>query len=531
MMSRIEERKGKVLQSYGEVKIIEGFPYNYYQVVQPTFAEKEQKISDALKRIMMGRIHFQEAAKDFENTKKIKQFFQKFEESIAHVTSISDLQKKIADPSIFNSFKLDLVGLLKEYFPSVKNRAALANDVFDNTIGYGLIAPMIRDPYLEEIMINGSKTYVFVFHTRYGMCKSNLYLEDTKYINKLIEKIAFTVGKKFSENHPLLDARLLDGSRANATYSMVTPFGNTLTIRKFTRIPLSIANLISTRTLSAEAAAFLWVAVEGFNIEPMNIIIVGGAGSGKTTTLNVLSKFVRYRERIVTIEDTLELHLGDRENWIQMESQPKTLEHEEVTMDALLRNSIRMRPDRMLVGEVRGPEAQTLFVAMDLGHKGCMGTLHSNTAREMILRLTASPMSVPMLMIPLLDLIVVQYKMVGKDSGAARRVAQIAEVSGLEGKPLLSNVYEWDRKDDTLKRTKTPSHTLEVLAEKTGRTKNEVVQEINVRKLILEWMIKKGITSSSEVETLIQQYYSNPKKILERVAAETPTEPDEPQIT
>ncbi|MBU0661970.1 Flp pilus assembly complex ATPase component TadA, partial [Candidatus Micrarchaeota archaeon] len=422
----------------------------------------------------------------------------------------------------FAELKRDAIGVFDEYFPSMKNRRVLAEKLIDDTVGYGVLAPLIEDPELEEIMINGYKRPIFVYHKRHGSCKANITIKENRMLDLLVLRIALTVGKKVNAKQPLLDARLLGGDRANATDSLVTPFGPTLTIRKFTKIPLSIVDLIENNTLTAELAAFLWVMVEGMNIEPMNLIVSGGAGSGKTTTLDVLATFVPYKDRVITIEDTLELDLGSRKNWIQMESKPETDEAPEVTMNDLLKNALRMRPDRILVGEVRGPEAQSLFVAMDIGHRGCMGTLHSNTAKEMLIRLTTEPMSVPQSMLSLLNLMIMQSRMYIRGKGVLRRITQVAEVSSMDGKPLLSNTYEYDRSTDRVKRTDVPSHILEVLADATVKTKKEVMREISVRKKVFEWMIKNGIKSNPDVDTIIQHYYHNPETILEMVAKDLP---------
>ena len=159
---------------------------------------------------------------------------------------------------------------------------------------------------------------------------------------------------------------------------------------------------------------------------------------------------------------------------------------------------------------------------MDTGHQGSMGTLHSNSSKEMLLRLKSEPMGVPESLIGLLDLIVVQYRMYVKGKGILRRVAQVSEVSQMEHQPLLSNVFEWDRKDDIVKRTDVPSRIIEILADKTLRTKKEITREINVRKKILQWMMKNNIRTNQEVETIIQRYYYDPESILEKVASELP---------
>ncbi|MBN2127451.1 MAG: CpaF family protein [Candidatus Diapherotrites archaeon] len=511
--SGIEDIKGKILESYDSVEIFEGFPQNFYVVSFPEFTEKEQVIFSFLAHSISGS--------NLMSSSKIKgissDFFSELNELIIRILNPVDGKSKLLNPELYSDLKRSLSLLLKKYVKDVSDPLIFSSRLIDESVGYGLIASLIEDEKLEEVMINGAKKPIYVYHKRYGLCKTNLMISSKQYLDDLIAKIAETCGRKISENAPLLDARLPDGSRANATDSYVTPFGATLTIRKFTHIPLSVIDLINNKTLSSDVAAFLWVMVEGLNIEPMNMIISGGTGSGKTATLNVLTSFIRYSDRIITIEDTLELHLGSRENWVQMEAKPRIRELQEVSMNDLLKNSLRMRPDRIILGEVRGEEAQTLFVAMDTGHKGSMGTLHSNTAKDLLIRLESNPMSVPESMIPLLDLILVQSKYYIRGKGIIRRMNQITELTSLEGKPLLANVFEWDKQSDEIKRTNIPSHTIELLAERTAKTKKEVLQEIGIRKRILDWLVSNKITSTPQVETIIQKYYHNPEEILENV--------------
>ena len=519
MADAIKQVKGVKVDSYGEVEIYEGFPVFFYDVVQPSFSEEELKLSSILKDTISGKISYDEAKSKLGKGVSQK-FFDELQNQIIRPLTINEAFSKIPSPDVSDGIKLGIIALLKEFFPASKNANAIANTVLDDIIGYGKISPLMRDAELEEIMVNGYDKHVFVFHKTFGMCRTNIFFDEQSFPISLLSRIASTIGKKFSTTEPLLDARLMGGSRANATFQSVTPFGPSLTIRKFTKIPLSIIDLISNNTLTDELAAFLWVLVEGLNIEPMNIIVTGGTGSGKTTTLNVLSTFIRRQDRIITIEDTLELDLGSRENWVQLESKPRSKEGANISMDDLLRNALRMRPDRLTVGEVRGEEAQTLFVAMDTGHQGSMGTLHSNSSKEMILRLKSEPMGVPESIIGLLDLIIVQYRMYIKGKGILRRIAQVTEVSQMERQPLLSNIFEWDRKDDIVKRTDVPSRIIETLADKTLRTKKEITREINVRKKILQWMQKNNIRTNHEVETIIQRYYYDPEAILEKVASE-----------
>jgi flagellar protein FlaI len=177
-----------------------------------------------------------------------------------------------------------------------------------------------------------------------------------------------------------------------------------------------------------------------------------------------------------------------------------------------------MRPDRIVVGEVRGEEAQTLFVAMDTGHQGILGTLHSNNAREMLLRLESAPMNVPEQMLPLLDIVVVMQRSYDKEKGMMRRIKQVAEISRMDDKVLLSNIFEYNARADSLEKTDVPSHVLETLSERCGLSKNELKKEILIRQKILEWMKDEKITKNSEVEEIIQHYYYNPEEILKMVS-------------
>ena len=271
--------------------------------------------------------------------------------------------------------------------------------------GYGEIDPLIQDDELEEIMIIGTGKPIFVYHRKYGMMKTNLQFNDEREIIELIDTIARQINRRIDQESPILDGRLSDGSRINATIPPVSADGPSLTIRKFKKDPLTIIDLINTKTLSVELAAFFWLCIDGLGVKSANAIISGGTSSGKTTTLNALSAFINPKERIITIEDTLELQIP-HEHVIRMETRPANVENKgELTMNDLVKNSLRQRPDRIIVGEVRANEAITLFTALNTGHSG-FGTLHSNDARETITRLTNPPMNVPEIMIQAIDFII-----------------------------------------------------------------------------------------------------------------------------
>lgn len=516
MPEKISEIKGALLGSYysNTVKVFEGFPYYYYESSPKQSLEREEKLKKTLIEVLSRKAPLNDLQKASDRTVN-EQALNMVRAIISSIES-EDLLDMLPTQEQIGSLEKNLADFISR-ISSTQNSKELAERVLDESIGFGELSALVRDPELEEIMVNSPES-VFVFHRSFGMCKTNLKVKRQEGLLNLIQRIAKRVGKSFDSNNPLLDARLPDGNRANATFTYATPFGLTLTIRKFKKEPLTVIDLIANRTLSPEAAAFLWVMVEGLDIEPMNLIVTGGTTSGKTTTLNCLAQFLRYRNRIITIEDTLELQLGERENWIKMEARLKSSETREITMDDLLKNALRMRPDRILVGEVRGKEAETMFVAMDTGHRGMMGTLHANNSKETLIRLKSDPMSVPEAMLPLLDLIVVQYRQYVKDKGLIRRVSQITEVSRMNDQVLLSNIFEWDRSKDDVRKTDVPARVLETLSEKAGVQKKEVMREISVRQKILEWMLENNIRTQVEVEKIIQGYYYNPKYVLEKIA-------------
>ncbi|AIJ05957.1 type II secretion system protein E [Methanocaldococcus bathoardescens] len=272
----------------------------------------------------------------------------------------SQIKNYLSDFSTKYNLNIPYIDSLAKYFYLISGRL-------------GLLEIPINDDRLEEIMVNGYNLPVFVFHRKHQMCETNIVL-DRNEVDRIIESIANLVNRPIDSRFPMLDAFLPDGSRVNATTADITMNGATLTIRKFSKNPLTVIDLINFGTLDIDTAAFLWQAVEGyFGAKPANTLIVGGTGSGKTTLLNVLSLFSMYNERIITIEDTPELQIPHK-HVIKMVTRPARpgMPEYEITMDDLIKNALRMRPDRIFVGEVRGEEAHSLLVAMNTGHDGAL---------------------------------------------------------------------------------------------------------------------------------------------------------------
>ena len=418
---------------------------------------------------------------------------------------------------IKNFLSLRLSGTLQDNGTSNEYLDRLSRKFLRDIIGYGAIDPLIQDDELEEIMIIGTSKPIFVYHRKYGMMKTNLQFSDEGELRDLIDSIARQINRRIDQESPILDGRLMDGSRINATIPPVSADGPSLTIRKFRRDPLTIIDLINSRTISVDLAGFLWLCIDGLGVKSANAIISGGTSSGKTTTLNALSAFINPNERIITIEDTLELQIP-HEHVIRMETRPANVEGKgELTMNDLVKNSLRQRPDRIIVGEVRADEAITLFTALNTGHSG-FGTLHSNDARETITRLTNEPMSVPEIMIQAIDFIIMQNRIYTPSGVSFRRISEVAEVVGMEeGTVQLNKIFQWNPERDTIDNIGITSNTLQQIANLSGKSIIELQNEIENRKLVLRHMINQNIRSVEGVNSVIELYYKNPKKVLNRI--------------
>jgi flagellar protein FlaI len=507
-MGSFTEVKLKKLESTQFADIYQGLSTNFYEVKEAILSEKEKNFANFLiKEIHKGS----SLKKGFEGVDDSA--LELFSDEVVSVIELNELLDKLPSKSMLVSLLESLVKVVSKV-RFVSDKALFAEFVLQNSVGLRQLAFFSFDDDLEELMINNPQS-VFVFHKKYGMCKTNISIEGNVLLN-IIDRIALTIGREFNPKNALLDARLPDGSRVNATLADISPTGATLTIRKFSAIPLTILDLIQNGTVTSEAAAFLWLMVDGLGVYPQNILVAGGTASGKTTFLNILSNFIRLNERVVSIEDTIELSLLGRENWVALEARSSV--GSEVPMDALLKNSMRMRPDRIIVGEVRGSEALTLFTAMDTGHQGILGTIHANNARETIIKLQERPLSVPQAMLPLLDFVVVMERHYSPETGMVRRVTQIVELSRMEQKVLFGSLFEFDDKSGSLKRTDISSSILEEVAQKNSLIKNELKKEIEVRRTVLEWMIRQGIRKPLEVLEVIESYYYNPEKVLSTIS-------------
>ncbi len=315
-------------------------------------------------------------------------------------------------------------------------KAQLFKDVEDELLGYGPIQPFLEDPDVSEVMVNGPES---IFIEKDGrLVKTNARFRDDAHVIRIIERIVLPLGRRVDADNPMVDARLPDGSRVNAVIPPIAIDGPSITIRKFRRDKLSVEQLIEYGSLTESMAEFLRACV----VSRLNIVISGGTGSGKTTLLNVLSGFIPEDERIVTIEDAAELQLR-QEHVVRLETRTHSADNKRaITVRDLVRNALRMRPDRIVVGECRGGETLDMLQAMNTGHDGSLTTLHANTPRDALSRMETmalmAGLEMPLKVIreqiaSAVDLIVQQSRL----RDGSRKVTSITEVVGMEGDTVV----------------------------------------------------------------------------------------------
>jgi pilus assembly protein CpaF len=326
-------------------------------------------------------------------------------------------------------------------------REKIIEDIYNEVTGLGAIEEYIKDEEVSEIMVNRHDQIYIEKHGK--LIKSEIIYTDDEMVMRAIEKIVMPLGRRIDESVPYVDARLPDGSRVNAIIPPLALNGPVLTIRKFSKRKLTIDDLIKSRSITADAADYLKSAV----IKRKNIIVSGGTGSGKTTLLNILSSFIPEDERIITIEDSAELQLA-QEHVIRLEARPANIEGKgAVTIRDLVKNCLRMRPDRIIVGECRGGETLDMLQAMNTGHEGSMTTVHANSARDALSRIEVmvlmAGVELPLRAIReqikgAIDIIIQQARL--KDG--SRKITAIAEITGIEADTILMhNVFEYDEKE------------------------------------------------------------------------------------
>lgn len=426
--------------------------------------------------------------------------------------------REILDSRLFSDlkekFREDAEKALAQELPSIKKdvKEMLSSLVVNEMIGLGKLEFFLADDNLEEIVVNSAKDPVWVYNKKYGWLKSDVVLASEEEVQNLSARVARLVSREITSAEPLLDAHLISGDRVNATLFPISTSGNTITIRRFSRIPWTIVHLMDPKikTVQLDVAAFLWLAFE----YELSTLVAGGTASGKTTTLNALMPFIPPNHRVVSIEDTRELNLPSFLHWVPLNTRPPNPRGEGgISMLDLMENSLRMRPDRIVVGEVRRKrEAEVMFEAMHTGHS-VYGTFHAERAYQVVKRLTNPPMDIPKTVLESLHLILVQYR--NRRTGA-RRTLELAEIMVTEGKdPEINILYMWDAKTDTVKPVHKSQRVMEEIGMYTGFTVSEIKSNLKEKERILKWMQDKQVKDVESVGKVVSEYYRDPDKVLD----------------
>ena len=336
--------------------------------------------------------------------------------------------------------------LAQEAMPlSVSERERLVNDVQHELFGLGPLEPLLKDPTISDILVN---THDTIYIERRGKLeRTNVTFKDDEHLMRVIERIVSSIGRRIDESSPMVDARLQDGSRVNAIIPPLSIDGPVVSIRRFGSDPLKMSSLIENKALTKEIADMLQMVVHA----RLNVLISGGTGAGKTTLLNALSAYIPETERIVTIEDSAELQL-QQPHVVRLETRPPNIEGRgEVTQRDLVRNALRMRPDRIVIGEVRGGEAIDMLQAMNTGHDGSLTTVHANTPRDALSRLETmiqmtgmrlSDRAMRQQVSSAINLVV----QVARLSDGSRRITSISEITGMEGETItMQEIFQYER--------------------------------------------------------------------------------------
>ena len=387
-------------------------------------------------------------------------------------------------------------------------------------VGFGVLDGIMRDPNIEDLSIDALAKPMFVYHKGYESLETNITISDEEQMDNLITRLSHMAGKHVSTAFPIVQGTLPGRHRLVATFRReVSPQGSTATIRKFREDPLTIVDMLNLNLMDYKIAAYTWYLMQN----RATAIVVGATGAGKTTLLNALVTLTRLNTKLVTIEEVQEINIPHL-NWTSLVSRESYAATEEkageVGLFDLVKAAMRMRPDILCVGEVRGEEAYVLFQAISTGHGG-LCTLHADDSASALQRLISEPMNVPKAFLPFLDLVFVVRRIAVPTPGggfrAIRRVVALDEVVGAEE---VSRSFRWDPRSDTFKASYDKSPKLERIARDNGLSMEDIMKEIDRRALILRWIQQKGIRNFKELSPILELYVSRPDEVFKTASNE-----------
>jgi len=548
----IEQKTGFGWKGLGTRRIIFDHELNeyIYELNEPTLNEYEKKVKNELSHLFkmladvnITNIDKNEKEKFLENTleqiivdNKIN-FIKKKKENKEEKNETKENKKKLKPKkdkkniSFKNLFKKskskeekekETKTIRKELTPAEKeSKNKIFYHLFREFLGYGKINIIMEDEGIEDISCDGHQVPLFIYHKKYDAITTNVSFEDELELNSFVVRLAQICGKQISIYSPIVDGKLPDGSRLQTTLARTVTRPSTFTIRKFRENPLTPIDLIRYQSISLDMAAYFWMAIE----KGASILFCGGTASGKTTALNALSMFIPAQHKIVTIEDTREVNLPHK-NWIAgttregfSASDQKT--GKDIDMFDLIRAALRQRPKVVVVGEVRGKEAYSLFQAMATGHTS-YATVHASDIHTLIQRLENPPISLPRALLTSLDIIVFQnaVDLAGK---TVRRMTSVTEIVKLDpdtNQLIFMEPFKWISKTDDRFESSGTSRILNDIKIQNDWSDEKLCKELENRKKILHWMQKKNINEYREVGRIVNYYTKYPEELLKKAGEE-----------
>ena len=491
----IEEQTGFGWKKQGTKRIIYDHTNHefIYEIIEPKLKENEEQTKNEISHLFKMLADINTFDMTYEDKKKF------LEETIEHI--ISD-----------NNIHFD-----------ENSKDTIFYHIFRDFLGYGKIDILMHDDGIEDISCDGPETPIFIHHRKFEAIESNIYFDSEPELNSFLVRLCQISGKQISIFSPIVDGKLPDGSRLQGTLARTVTKGSTFTIRKFKEIPLTPIDLIEYNSMSTEMAAYFWMAIE----DGASILFCGGTASGKTTALNALMLFIPSSHKIISIEDTREVNIPHK-NWIAgttrkgFATTDDNKTGKDIDMFDLIRAALRQRPRVIIVGEVRGKEAYSLFQAMATGHTA-YATVHASTIHTLIQRLENPPIELPRALLTSLDVIVFQNAV---DIGGkmVRRVTSVTEIIKLDtdtNQLIFMAPYTWISKTDDRFDYTGSSKIFTRIKQQNEWTDEQLQQDLNNRVFVLEWMRKKKIRSYKEFGSIIAEYKKFPERILELAKKET----------
>ena len=491
----IEEQTGFGWKKQGTKRIIYDHTSHefIYEIIEPKLKENEQQTKNEISHLFKMLADINTFDMTYEDKKKF------LEDTIEHIISDNNIHfdENSKDPIFYH--------------------------IFRDFLGYGKIDILMHDDGIEDISCDGPETPIFIHHRKFEAIESNIYFDSESELNSFLVRLCQISGKQISIFSPIVDGKLPDGSRLQATLARTVTKGSTFTIRKFKEIPLTPIDLIEYNSMSTEMAAYFWMAIE----DGASILFCGGTASGKTTALNALMLFIPFSHKIISIEDTREVNIPHK-NWIAgttrkgFATTDENKTGKDIDMFDLIRAALRQRPRVIIVGEVRGKEAYSLFQAMATGHTA-YATVHASTIHTLIQRLENPPIELPRALLTSLDIIVFQNAV---DIGGkmVRRVTSVTEIIKLDtdtNQLIFMAPYTWISKTDDRFECAGSSKIFTRIKQQNEWTDEQLQQELNNRILVLEWMRKKKIKSYKKFGSIIAEYKKFPERTLELAKKET----------